>query len=162
MEEGGHTGAGRSGLVDESVEISAKEFKRQMASKEEKKGQGEKAQGSRREYEEDSDGGQRKKSRTGEVSSTAASSSLSPPSASTSSLSATDRISPVGDDDDYDLSDEGVRQYITNAGGRVKIADLKEVNLNFMIANSVSDTLLLLFLFLWLFLSLLFLLSFFL
>ena len=100
-----------------------------MASKEEKKGQGEKAQGSRREYEEDSDGGQRKKSRTGEVSSTAASSSLSPPSASTSSLSATDRISPVGDDDDYDLSDEGVRQYITNAGGRVKIADLKEVKL---------------------------------
>ena len=129
MEEGGHTGAGRSGLVDESVEISAKEFKRQMASKEEKKGQGDKAQGSRREYEEDSDGGQRKKSRTGEVSSTAASSSLSPPSASTSSLSATDRISPVGDDDDYDLSDEGVRQYITNAGGRVKIADLKEVKL---------------------------------
>ena len=148
MEEGGHTGAGRSGLVDESVEISAKEFKRQMASKEEKKGQGEKAQGSRREYEEDSDGGQRKKSRTGEVSSTAASSSLSPPSASTSSLSATDRISPVGDDDDYDLSDEGVRQYITNAGGRVKIADLKEVNFNFMIASNTSDTRLILLLFL--------------
>ena len=120
--------------MDESVEISAKEFKRQMAGKEEKekekkgdRGDRVQGQGGRREYEEEADGGQRKKSRTGEVAAAAASSSSSPLSASPSSPNPAERALPSGDDDDYELSDEGVRKYITNAGGRVKIADLKEV-----------------------------------
>lgn len=103
-----------------------------MANKEEKKEKGDRdraqgqreGQGGKREYEEEVDGGQRKKSRIGEVATVATSSS--PLSASANSLPV-DRSSPNGDDDDYELCDDGVRKYITNAGGRVKIADLKEV-----------------------------------
>ena len=105
-----------------------------MANKEEKKEKGdrERSQGHRegqvgkREYEEEADGGQRKKSRMGEVPTVATSSSSVLLSASANSLPV-ERSSPIGDDDDYELSDDGVRKYITNAGGRVKIADLKEV-----------------------------------
>ena len=119
-DEGGHGGGARSGLVDESVEISAKEFKRQMATKEEKSIP-QQVQGGKRDYDEEggSEAGQRKKPRTGEA--TAATSSSSP-----ETPKAPDRSSP-GNNDDYDLSDDGVRKYITNAGGRVKIADVKEV-----------------------------------
>ena len=124
-EESGGAGGARSGLVDESVEISAKEFKRQMASKDKVKDEQTQkerekgSQGGKRDYDEDSDGGIRKKSRT---------EAESPASSSSQQTAAPTAPAPSGDStDDYEMTDDGVRKYITNAGGMVKIADLKEV-----------------------------------
>jgi hypothetical protein len=113
-EEGGGGHSAKLGLVDETMEISAKEFKRQMAVKEEKAR--EKVQSGKREQEEE-EGNQRKRMRIESDIETAPSSS---------SVTAASSIVGVGSDD-YEMSDDGVRKYITNAGGRVKIADLKEV-----------------------------------
>jgi hypothetical protein len=102
--------------VDETMEISAKEFKRKMAVKEERAR--EKGVSGKREHEEE-ETNQRKRMRVeSDIETTAPSSS--------SVIAASSTVSVKGTDD-YEMSDEGVRKYITNAGGRVKIADLKEV-----------------------------------
>eukprot|EP00596_Hydrurales_sp_CCMP1899_P004112 CAMPEP_0119038770 /NCGR_PEP_ID=MMETSP1177-20130426/7884_1 /TAXON_ID=2985 /ORGANISM="Ochromonas sp, Strain CCMP1899" /LENGTH=462 /DNA_ID=CAMNT_0007001787 /DNA_START=152 /DNA_END=1540 /DNA_ORIENTATION=+ len=115
-EEGGGGASAKLGLVDETMEISAKEFKRKMAVKEERAR--EKGVSGKREHEEE-ETNQRKRMRVeSDIETTAPSSS--------SVIAASSTVSVKGTDD-YEMSDEGVRKYITNAGGRVKIADLKEV-----------------------------------
>jgi hypothetical protein len=78
----------------------------------------EKGLSGKREYEEE-ESNQRKRMRIeSDIETTA------PSSSSVISASITAGVKGT---DDYEMSDEGVRKYITNAGGRVKIADLKEV-----------------------------------
>lgn len=117
--EGGGGHGAKLGLVDETMEISAKEFKRQIAVKEERARDKAQGLGVKREHEEE-DGNQRKRTRIESETVVSAASSSSVSATSSSSVGAKGA-------DDYEMSDDGVRKYITNAGGRVKIADLKEV-----------------------------------
>jgi hypothetical protein len=131
--EGG--GGARSGFVDELVESSAKEFRAlhrdvdKKRSRDQLADSGDLSDSASDAGSNNGDGAiaRKKRARFADEGKAASEAGGADGAQAVADTSAAPPAAPAPADTTYDLSDDGVRRFITNVGGRVRIAEIREV-----------------------------------